>query len=336
MLGCLFLTISTCLTMGTGELVKGNSIEQLRERSNKILEVAATEFNPLNFSDLNDYNEKLQSNDIALTMLDTMINLDFVQDDLKSELEILENNYISDNSFKTNFSFNTLKNNSLFNKGQYEDSLILDFANAVKNTTSFNDVIIDDEIIMQSKNIESEDSLLEDIDEELANDIKTNENDNSQDKIPLIANHDNTKMKVNVNEKIDGKTFIGLDFTSDTCISFYNILSNFLNNQATNFISGTSATLYASIVTIIKTTPSAAILQEKIISLFSSIWQPIWHFITSTGSLGLLVVAIILIVLVAVITVIVFIYIAGCNQKGYRVGLIRYGFLNWGIINEIY
>lgn len=340
MLSCLFLTISTCLTIGTGELVKGNSIEQLREKSNQVLEVAATEFDLQSFSILDEYNADLQDNDIYLSLLDTMINLNFVQDDLRSELEILENNYLVDESFQTNFSFDSLRNNSLFNNGSYDNSFALEFVKAIHSTTSFNDIInIDDDILEIYKSIESKNTTLEDEEENIANEIIDNaekEKEGQLELIPLIQNHGNNKLSIKINERINDKIFIGLDFTSETCISIYNIISNWLNNKAALATTGAFLTLFSSVVTLLKTSYYGTLLYETIVSLISSVWPAFCEFLMTTGVLGVIISAVVLTTILCTALIIAKVFFAGSKQLGYRVGFIRYGFLNWGTLNEEY
>lgn len=64
----------------------------------------------------------------------------------------------------------------------------------------------------------------------------------------------------------------------DTCISFYNIVSNWLNKKAMMTTIGTSA-LWKYIIFLLSTNVASSTIMTSIISLFSSVWKDIMAFL---------------------------------------------------------
>lgn len=218
MLSCLLLSISTCITMSTGQLIEGKRIEELKKESNTILKIASNELN-ITEDKFPNYNLKYIDNDVQLILLETMSNIGFASDDLQEELLEVKDRFVQ-SYLDTNFKIDEIKDNSLFNNGSYDDSIIMDFASLIKDTTGYCNQYQIDDIFVDDFEISTEGTSIEKDDIETGTIDKTTDNvEETIEQLPLIENHDNTKLQANVNNKIDGKIFIGFDFVKDTCIS---------------------------------------------------------------------------------------------------------------------
>lgn len=83
--------------------------------------------------------------------------------------------------------------------------------------------IIEEEISSENTPVSENDKAIGNIDDEENKEIP---------QIPLIKDNNNTKSQVKINSTIDDHLFIGFDFPRETCITFYNIVSNWLNKRA--------------------------------------------------------------------------------------------------------
>ncbi len=328
----ILLTISTCLSMGTGKLVEGYKLEAAKEKSNEVLKIASDEFDPTQYPLLSNKTEEQQNEILKSIILDSFINFDFCSDEIKTSLKNFYNTENQNSSLDYIETANLSKNNSLFYYTNLSNSLALEFVQILLETKCYIDFDKINSIIVQEEKITSEDTTLEIQDEK---DGEVEENEESTDLIPLIENHDNSNLSININQKIDSKLFIGLDFPMDTCISFYNIVSNWLNKKAMMTTIGTSA-LWKYIIFLLSTNATSSTIMTSIISLFSSIWKDIMAFFTTTGALGIIVGAIFTIAAISTIYVVCKIYIAGSKQKGWRIGTLFHSLFKWEWLNEIY
>ena len=163
-------------------------------------------------------------------------------------------------------------------------------------------------------------------------DASANEDDNL---LPIIENHDDTILEAHVNGRYPEYILFGVDFTPDTCISFYNIVSNWLNKKAaTRFID--KAGIWEDFVFLIRRNPSFDLVFSTVVNFFSGIWSEIMQFFSAGGAITIFISLALALLALATIFVVVRLYFAGCERKGWRFGAVRYGFCNWGFVNENY
>lgn len=261
--------------MGTGKLVEGYKLEAAKEKSIEVLKIANDEFVPTQYPLLSNKTEEQQNEILKSIILDSFINFDFCSDEIKTSLKNFYNSENQNSSLDYIETANLSKNNSLFYYNNLPNSLALEFIQFLLETKCYINFDEIDSVIVQEEEITSKNTTLEIQNEK---DGEVEENEESTDLIPLIENHDNSNLSINVNQKIDSKLFIGLDFPMDTCISFYNIVSNWLNKKAMMTTIGTSA-LWKYIIFLLSTNAASSTIMTSIISLFSSVWKDIMAFL---------------------------------------------------------
>lgn len=328
----ILLTISTCLTMGTGNYVEGYELKVAKEKSNEILKIAENELNPIDYVILESKNLNEQNEILKAILINSFIDFDLCSDEIKNSLSSFYNIESSNSSLSYSEIISDARSNSLYNKKQIANSLSSDFIDVLLNTNCFIDNEEIEHFVVQNEEITSKDTSIESQDKE---DAKVEQNQDNTDLIPLYEKHDNSKLSVNINQKINDKIFIGFDFPADSCISFYNIVSNWLNKKAMNSTVGTSV-LWKTLVTLLKGNPTISSLMSSIISLLSSLWGNFMSFLTSTGALGIIVGAILIIAAIGTIYVICNIYIAGFDKKGWRIGTLIHSLFKWEWLDEMY
>lgn len=337
MVGTLLLSLTTCLSMGTGTFVEGQSLERIKTQTKEMLEIGADELNPNNFNLSGAWTESRINNDIELVLLETIPYYGMVSDELLPYFKKEASNLTENSTFTTDFSKADIFSSSLFVPEVGETTPVaIAYVNSLIATPHYE----------KQTQLESGGGTITEVDistagtsyekesEDTAADIKQNETDVPQ--IGLISNHDDTKLEVNSNVSLSTGTLFGFDFPADTCISMYNIISNKLNMMAaTSQIDKKS--LWNNIVTLLNSyAPDIALLTTYIVTLFSDVWDTLFAFLQSTGALGVIISIILAIVAVATITVLVKIYICGKEQKGWRVGLLCHNIFSWEWINEEY
>lgn len=331
MVSTLLLTITTCLSMTTGNLVEGQSIDRLKNKAQEMLTISANEYNPESFS----FNEQTFNNDLKMVVLNNMSEYGLISESLKvsfNEQASLINKEILG---KTDFSLDNLKQSKILEKIS-SDSLSLGemYLNDLIDSSHYEkEKIICDNEKGKEIQITDENTSAEAEYQQIVDSVDENITDIPQ--IPLIANHDNSILEVHINTNIDRGFLIGFDFTKDTCITIYNIISNWLNKKAM-LSQINKSDLWASIVGLISSCSYTTSLKAAVYELLSSVWTGLTTFFTTSGLLGKIIATILAITVLATIIIIYEIYTAGMQQCGWRIGLLHYNIFGWEWINEKY
>lgn len=322
MIFTLFLTVSTGISMSTGSFISGHDIYDVKEATNEILAISEDEMNPSTSSYFQDKSFETVEDFIKIVMLNSLVQFKFV-DEVTTKTTL---NYINQECNDLNLDFDAIQNsaydNHLFDFGDFDSSIVNAFFELLHES---------DKILSHFNNgnipVEKEEITTKDSDEYNEEDKRDIEEMTDETQIPLIPNHDNSQMEANVNCSIDGYTFLGFDFPADTCISFYNIISDWLNKKAMMTTIGAS-TIWKYIVNLIRFNPVSSTLYNQLFSLLSGLWDSLISFL-KTGTIGLIISIILSIVAIGTLSVVISIYIAGLNQKGWRIGLLIYNWHHW-------
>lgn len=184
--------------MGTGKLVEGYKLEAAKEKSIEVLKIANDEFVPTQYPLLSNKTEEQQNEILKSIILDSFINFDFCSDEIKTSLKNFYNSENQNSSLDYIETANLSKNNSLFYYNNLPNSLALEFIQILLETKCYINFDEIDSVIVQEEEITSENTTLEIQNEK---DGEVEENEESTDLIPLIENHDNSNLSINVNQK---------------------------------------------------------------------------------------------------------------------------------------
>ena len=156
--------------------------------------------------------------------------------------------------------------------------------------------------------------------------------DDEDDLLPIYEISADIEPSVNINHVFGDYTFLGVEFNADTCISFYNTLSSFINNVASYYGDA------LAIIQILKAMfPTQAIelsvLANSVKSHLVSFWDEFVLTVTN-GIWGAIFGLIIGVLVLSVLYIMTRVYISGYQKKGYRIGRKIYEWYDWEWVNE--
>lgn len=332
MISTLLISITTCLTMGTGTFIQGRSLEKLNEDSNNLIQASIEYLQPIE-TEIN--NLECPENDMRMILFDSAIRSRICSDSITEEMQLYRDTYMTPDVFYTDFSIEELYDKILQSCSKYEE-YFEQWTEDLRETDRFvfGEFETADNEQCQKEEITIEGTPHED---ELKDYTEHDENPDETDftLLPIIDGHDDAKAAIKINQNIEDKLFIGFDFEADTCISFYNTVSKFLNNKA--MLQGLNRDpLFDTLVGFVSTFEFGKIALAKIASLFQGLWSELNAAFLNLAPYNHLIAALLTFVAVTIFIVLASIYSAGAQCKGYRTGALRHGFLNWEWLNEIY
>lgn len=349
MITTLIVTLTTCVSLNTGNFVQGKSIERLKERSIEVLNYAKDEFDPAkdNFPALFDIERVNQ--DLQLLLLDSIakskFNNDFIDNNIRNQAVENKINLLNNPKFNPilNYRIDTSNGSLLFDSvWERISSSFVDTLNSTEYIS--NDIVLPDNhghIIGHEINLNNNDQEYEEILDEIDQQIeRQEENEPEYPQFPLIAGINSNSFNVNINGIVDNCRFLGFDFSPDWCASFYNVIASFLNLQIGKQVYGTNPTLTETIFKIIEYISGGVISKSALISLivkfFSSIWTSLIATISACGPIAMIVTAIVIVAAGVVIGTIAAAFFAGSQHRGYRFGFIIRKWYHWEFVNEEY
>lgn len=329
----LLLTISTCLTIGNGNYVTGSSVESLKDKADEILQIAG-ERNPSSLDIPEDFDKERMDYTREMLRLDSLPSFGLVSADILPDFLDFSKEEEESTNLQPYFTFEGRQNSTLYGQGDLEHSVAKEFIRLLLDTEHYEEENeAEDGAPLVDQNVVTEGTSLEEADKALADvDASANKDDNL---LPIIENHDDTILEAHVNGRYPEYILFGVDFTPDTCIYFYNIVSNWLNKKAaTRFID--KAGIWEDFVFLIRRNPSFDLVFSTVVNFFSGIWSEIMQFFSAGGAISMIVGIILAAIAIAAFVAASHIYCAGREGKGWRFGAVRYGFCNWGFVNENY
>lgn len=156
----------------------------------------------------------------------------------------------------------------------------------------------------------------------------------NQELLPIHSYNENNISCV-INGTVFDKPFIGISVSTDTCISFYNTVSKFLNKQAMYIhdnIKGPTGMIIEIVKTVTPTTFS--VITMKLTSYFASLFSKFITLFSSKDPVSLIVGAIITLIGIGCIALLVRMYVSGYLKKGFAICWIIYHWYDWRFINE--
>lgn len=122
--------------------------------------------------------------------------------------------------------------------------------------------------------------------------------------------------------KLDGVTFVGLMFSRDTCVAFYNKVAGWLNNQVIYSSSPTGGPATMIINALMLSAPAMALATiAKLTEYFTGIWSTWCSYLGGVGGpVGIAIALIIGLVGAACIATLITMLVMGYNGKGFAIG----------------
>lgn len=326
----LMLSVVTGFSASAGKLVDGYQVERSRSIANEILSLSAEELNPSNFSFLKDFTSQQTEQMLKLIIPNSLVELDFLDDETSKTVE--EFLYVNRNECEMDYGFiyDAAYSNSIFGGGNFSSAKADDLFKCLFETLRqvmfydrFGNSVQHNTISTENSELEEEDNKKQEIDKE-----------DDTNLIPIIKEHDNSQVSVDVNKIVDDCKFIGFDFSAPTCMTFYNLVSDWLNKKAMMTTIGTTA-IWKTVVSLIRTNPLSSALYGKLYSLISSVWASFMKFFM-TGTIGLIAAIIVSIAALGTLAIVLSVYIAGLNGKGWRIGLLIHNWHSWEWICDTY
>ncbi|GEM_PF-1739408 len=331
----LFLSVTTFLSLGTGRLVQGQAVEQIKAKADEVIQIAQNDYNSNHQHYLDSWNGLRFNNDLQMLILNSSLRSRFIDGNLKSGLSSYASEVFDDEHFETDFSLEDAYGGELFDYGIIDNSPADRFLSEFITTTRTEEVDEIDNFTILLEDISTEGTSLEKIDDQAGEVQVDPEPDIVQ--LPLIENHDNSYLSAKINASIDNHLFLGFEFDADTCISIYNIISNWLNNKV--MLDGMNSSLsYAleSLCFVLSNSAYTSSIYDIVLSIFTNCWSQLVAFFTPTGAFGIIFATILCVVAICTIVLVVLLYIAGSHHKGYRIGYLYHSLFNWEWLNGEY
>lgn len=310
----LLLTMTTSIS-GCNQLATANKMASIKKEANEIILEASAEFdsNQLNIS-INEHislikHHLLQFND-ENNLLDEEYLLALKENaDLGSTEEFALNSFeeksdevIEDSNLLKNIGKAKQSSSSLsLKKGDFRFEKIEDLS--LPNSTSLSSYVTS-----------NSDGI---------NSITNNQT------LP-VHSYNSSNVNSSANGKLDDKLFVGIMVTKDACVSFYNTVASFLNNQVMYAASGIKGPANMIIQALTCVTPAlAATVIGSLIAYFSGLWTSFCSLFTAGGPVGIIVGTIIGLVGLACIAVLATMFVMGYMRKGFAVGWKVHNLFNW-------
>ena len=151
----------------------------------------------------------------------------------------------------------------------------------------------------------------------------------NQELLPIHSYNENNISCV-INGTVFDKPFIGISVSTDTCISFYNTVSKFLNKQAM-YIHDNIQGPTGMIIEIVKTvTPATfSIITMKLTSYFASLFSEFITLFSSKDPVSVVISFIIITFTTVCIAFLIAMYVCGYLKIGFASGWIIYHWYDW-------
>ena len=329
----LLLTISTCLSIGSGNYVTGSSIGLLKDKADEILQIAE-ERSPSSLDIPEDFDTERMDYTREMLRLDSLPSFGLVSADILPEFLDFSKEEEASKNLNPYFTFEGRQNSALYGQGVLEHSVAKEFIHLLLDTEHYEEEseaedgtpLVDQNVVTEGTSLEEGDKTLADVD------ASANEDETL---LPIIENHDDTILEARVNGRYPEYILFGVDFTPDTCISFYNIVSNWLNKKAATLFIDKSG-IWEDFVFLVRRNPSFDLVFSAAMSFFSGIWSEIMQFFSAGGAISVIFAIILAVVVLATSFIVSRVYCSGRIGKGWRFGAVRYGYLNWDFVNENY
>jgi hypothetical protein len=189
--------------------------------------------------------------------------------------------------------------------------------------------------VSSSKGLENEDKMIKTDKSEYSSETASSGNqqastakadDSIFDQIPIIE-----IPSISINGEVDGIQFIGLDANKACCEKFFNEVNDFASPDGSEFVKPDLTDCIALYLKYKGLTEFVAFVATNVGEKVAAILQSI--LVTPIGK----IVAVVLTVLITgILAFLASMYYSGCKQKGFRIGIFRYGFLRYGNATGLY
>ncbi len=313
-----FVVVVTSISGGLQEVTVSNKLEYIYENSEEIISEYAQNFDAEEVLSISD---EEQEDLLKISLLNFNQELGLIDSELASALATGIDSYvIIDPVIDEDLIYAT---NSL--------SLIdLD----ITRDFSVWDINTDETITKVTPIEDGDDESLGYLifDDSRAGDSSYVSSSDDEDLLPIYEISADIEPSVNINYKSDDYKFLGLEFDADTCISFYNTLSSFINNVATYYADA------LAIIQILKAMfPAQAIELSVVAKTIKSHLATFWDdfvLVATSDIWGAIFGLIITVLVLSVLYVMTRVYISGYQKKGYRIGWKIYHWYDRDWVNE--